>query len=394
MKYIMLIADGMADHSLPQLGGKTPLQTAHTPNMDRLAKEGFSGLLQTLKPDLPVGSDVAILSLLGYSPEKCYTGRGPLEAASQGILLKGHEVAFRVNLVTVEEGKMKDYSAGHISSREARILINALNEKLGNNNIRFYPGVSYRNLLILRHLNGGKGRLPHTTPPHDIIGEPINKHQPRGSGANLLKKLMKHSHEILSSHPLNKKRVKKGLPPANMIWIWGGGFKPKLETLEKKYGVKGGVISAVDVINGLGRLLNMKIIKVRGATGDIHTNWKGKAKALIKALRNLDFGLLHVEAPDEASHMGDPNLKIKAIELFDREIVGRIADKFPEARIFVGCDHVTSTLLRTHTHDPVPFLLWGVKKKNSLSTFSEVSARFSGVFLKNGEELMKIFLGR
>ena len=390
MKFVILVADGMADHTLPQLGGKTPLQVARTPHMDALAREGFCGLVENLHPDFPLGSDVAILSLLGYPPEKYYPGRGPLEAASQGIFLKGREVAFRVNLVTVEEEMMKDYSAGHISSREARILIDYLNHKLGDSRVRFYPGVSYRNLMVWGPFKGE--RLPQTYPPHDIMGRPIKSYMPRGQGSGFLRQLMVNSRELLSSHPINLRRVRKGLPPANMIWIWGGGKKPHLESFFRKYGLKGGVISAVDVIKGIGNLLDMEVIRVRGATGDIRTNWKGKFRALKKALRRLDFVFLHIEATDEAAHMGDVNLKIKAIEIFDQQIVGRVR-ALPGLRIMVATDHVTSTLLRTHTRDPVPFIIYGIDKKSNVSAFSEITAKFTGVYFSRGEELMRVFLG-
>ncbi|NOZ63460.1 MAG: cofactor-independent phosphoglycerate mutase [Caldiserica bacterium] len=392
MKHVMLIADGMADHSLSQLGGKTPLQKAYTPNMDRLAKEGYCGLITTLKEGFPLGSDVAILSLLGYPPDKFYPGRGSLEAASQGIKLKGHEKAFRVNLVTIEDGIMADYSAEHIPSSQSRVLMRYLNEKLGDRNIQFHPGVSYRNLLIIKGKGEIKDNIPFTTPPHDIIGKEVRNYLPRGRGANLLKRLIKLSQEYLPQHPLNIKRMKKGLPPANSIWIWGGGKKPHGESFQKKYGIKAGIISAVDVIKGIGTILDMEVIKVRKATGDIHTNWRGKAKAGIKALRKLDLVIIHIEATDEAAHMGDPHLKVAAIESFDREIVGRIISAHPEARVFVGCDHATSTTLRTHTRDPIPFILWGIGKSNNCPTFSEVSARLTGVHFKSGEELMKLFI--
>ncbi len=390
MKYIMLIADGMADHSLPQLGGKTPLQKANTPNMDKMAKEGYCGLTTTLKEGFPFGSDVATLSLLGYPPEKFYEGRGPLEAASHGIMLKGNEIAFRVNFTTIENDIMVDYSAGHIPSSYSKSLIRYLNEKLGDKEIKFYPGVSYRNLLVIK----GKIRnsLPITTPPHDIIGEKVRKYLPKGKGANLLKRLIKDSQKYLSGHPINIKRKKRGLPVANSIWIWGGGRKLHGESFEKKYRVKGGIISAVDVVKGIGVILGMKIIKVRKTTGNINTNWKGKAKAGIKALKYLDFVLIHIEATDEAAHMGNAELKVKAIETFDKEIVGRIKNACPEARIFIGCDHVTSTLLRTHTREPIPFLLWGIGKKNNCPTFSEVSARTTGTYVKSGEELLKLLI--
>ena len=392
MKYVLLIADGMADHSLPQLGGKTPLQKANIPYMNRLAKEGYCGVVTTLRENFPMGSDAAMLSLLGYSLEKFYTGRGPLEAASQGIELRRNEEAFRVNLVTIKDGIMVDYSAGHIPSSQSRVLIHYLNEKFGNKNIHFYHGVSYRNLLVIKKSGEIKGGIPHTTPPHDIIGKEIREYLPHGRGANLLKKLIKFSQECLSEHPINLKRMKKGLPPANSIWIWGGGGKPRGESFQKKYGIKAGIISAVDVIKGIGIILGMDIIKVRKATGDIHTNWRGKAKAGIKALKKVDLVIIHIEATDEAAHMGDPHLKVEAIETFDREIVGRIVKAYPEARIFVGCDHVTSTILRTHTREPVPFILWGIGKSNNCPTFSEVSARLTGVHFRNGEDLMKLFI--
>ncbi len=392
MKYIMLIADGMADHRIPLLEGKTPLQVASTPNMDALAREGFCGVVATLKEGGERGSDVALLSLLGYEAEKVYTGRGPLEAASKGIILKGRELAFRLNLVTINEGRMEDYSAGHISSKEAVKLVNYLQNRLGNRQTKFVPGLSYRHLLITTHSSLRIKELK-TYPPHDIIGRPIKEYLPQGRGSNYLRRLMELSKEILSSHPLNLRREKRGLPPANMIWIWGGGGRPRLESFFSKYRVKGAVISAVDVIKGIGKYLGMEVIKVRGATGDLDTNYRAKGKAVLKALKKVDFVLLHVEAPDEASHRGEARLKVEAIENFDRWIVGLIRRKAKGARIFVGCDHVTSTLLRTHTTEPVPFLIWGGKEKHPCPTFSEASVRLSGGEIKDGKEIMKIFLG-
>ncbi|MCD5401346.1 cofactor-independent phosphoglycerate mutase, partial [candidate division NPL-UPA2 bacterium] len=364
MKYIMLVGDGMADYPLPELGNKTPLEFARTPYMDHIAKQGRGGTAITVPKSMNPASDVAILSLLGYQPTKYYTGRGPLEAASLGINLKKDEVAFRCNLITVEGDTLVDYSAGHISNKEARILIKFLNEKLGNEDIKFYPGASYRHLMIVR---GGKEQnsfnlQPSTfnsikcAPPHDIIGQSFKKNFPRGKGGEILQKLMKDSFSWLDKHDINCVRRDLGENPGNMIWLWGQGTTPSMPTFKERFGVEGSVISAVDVVKGIARYADLEVINVPGATGYFDTDYEGMARAALKSLGREDFTFVHIEAPDEAGHMGDIRAKLKSIEDFDRKVVGIILEglkNFPEYRVLVLPDHPTPLKLRTHTRDPI-----------------------------------------
>ncbi|RME65067.1 MAG: cofactor-independent phosphoglycerate mutase, partial [Nitrospirae bacterium] len=300
MKYVVIIGDGMADRPLKELGGKTPLEAAFTPNMDKLAREGLIGRVRTIPEGFPPGSDVANLSILGYDPKKYYSGRAPLEAASMGVPLEDDDVAFRCNLVTLKYNKqgtraiMEDYSAGHISSEEARQLIEAIQEALGNEKIRFYPGVSYRHLCVIK--NGPE--KAECVPPHDIIGREITEYLPHGEGEELLRDLMKRSVGVLKDHPVNKERISQGKNPANSIWLWGQGRKPSMPTYKEKYGLSGALVSAVDLTKGLGVYAGFEILQVPGVTGWIDTNYTGKAEASIKALERHDFVYIHVEAPD------------------------------------------------------------------------------------------------
>lgn len=355
----------MADEPLAELGGRTPLEYAETPNMDRIAREGRCGMLRTVPEGFEPGSDIANLSVLGYDPRVSYTGRGPLEAASMGIDLREGEMAYRCNLVTVRDGLMVDFNAGHISSAEGAALLRDLDAVLGG--VRVYPGISYRNLLVLPE---GRGSL--TTPPHDIVGRPIQGYLPRGDDAAALLECMERSCEVFSDHPVNRRRVQEGKIPVTGIWPWSGGKRPSLEPFRKKYGLAGGVISAVDLLGGIARLAGMEVIRVPGATGFIDTDYKAKARYAVDALDRLDFVYMHVEAPDEAGHMGSVEEKVRAIERLD-EAIGIILER-PETIVAVLPDHPTPIRCRTHTADPVPFAVLG-KGKDGVKGFSEREAR-------------------
>jgi len=395
MKYIILVGDGMADYPIGELDNKTPLEAARTPNMDFIARYGMLGQVKTIPDKMAPASDVANMSILGYTPEKYYTGRGPLEAANLGIELEEGDIAFRCNFITTDKDILTDYSAGHITIKEADILINSLNRKLGKKDIRFYCGVSYRNLLVIK--NAAPGLLTvRCYPPHDIIGESISKHLPKGEGAELLIRLMKESVKILAPHEINQVRIDLGENPADMIWLWGQGKKPNLPLYKDKYNLTGSIISAVDLIKGLGKLLGLEVINVPGATGFYDTDYEGKAKAAIKTLQDKDFVFLHVEAPDEAGHNGDLREKITAIERFDHFVVGRLLTAFKRKknyRLLVLPDHHTPISVRTHTPEPVPFGIVGRDIFGSgFLNYSEKEAQKSKLFFKNGEELINFFL--
>lgn len=395
MKYIVLVPDGMADEPIDQLGGKTPLESAKTPNMDYVVQNGLLAQALTIPEDLAPASDVANLSILGYDPGKYYSGRAPLEAAYLGVDLEEEDVAFRCNLVTVFDNKMIDYSAGHIQAREATVLIRDLDEKIGSDKIRFFPGVSYRHLLLLKGF--GKESLLKTicVPPHDILGETLDKHWPQGDSRELLMKIMRSSIEILANHEVNKVRVDLSENPANMIWLWGQGVKPQMPTFKEKFGLSGSVISAVDLLKGIGKIIGLKVINVEGATGYYDTNYLGKAKAGIEALDKDDFVFIHVEATDEAGHNGDLRMKIATIERFDNMIVGPILKHFKDRedfRLMILPDHATPVRLRSHTSDKVCVAMMGYGiKPNGFSAFSETEARRSSVSFK-GHELMEALL--
>lgn len=396
MKYIVLLGDGMADEPLEELGGRTPLEAARTPRMDALAVKGMLGMAETIPEGFHPGSDVANLSVFGYDPATCYSGRSPLEAASMGVDLAPEDVAFRLNLVTLTPhyGKlyMGDFSAGHISTPEARELIEALEEEFGGGEFRFYPGVSYRHLMVWK---GGKDRLTFT-PPHDLTRQSIEGHLPEGEGADKLIQLMNASQLLLHSHPVNVKRDQEGKSVANSIWLWGHGRAPRMETLSAKYGLSGAVISAVDLIKGIGIYAGLDVINVPGATGYIDTNFKGKAEAALEALKTRDFVYLHVEAPDEAAHAGNLEDKIQAIESFDELVVGTVLDglhAFGDFRVLVLPDHPTPVAKMTHTSDPVPFILCGSGNEfpaaGVAEGYNEKAARSTGVTVARGHELMR-----
>jgi 2,3-bisphosphoglycerate-independent phosphoglycerate mutase len=397
MKYLILLGDGMADYYISSLGGKTPLEFARTPNMDRMASEGTLGMVDTIPPGLSPGSDVANLAVLGYDSRNCYTGRGPLEAASMGVQMGLNDVAFRCNLINLGDGDnplMVDFTAGHINSAESGEIIQSLHEKLGAEDISFYPGVSYRHLLLWKN---GLAEM-ETVPPHDITGREVLEYLPRGEGAERLITIMLHAKEILQDHPVNKARIREGKKPANAIWLWGQGRAPKLASLAERYNIKGGMISAVDLLNGIGIYTGLNIIKVDGATGYTDTNYIGKSKKALEALKELDFVFLHVEAPDEMGHEGNIEGKIKAIEDFDKKIVGVVLDgltNFDSFRVMVLSDHPTPLSLMTHSSDTSPFAVFSSQQNENLArgfSFGETSARNGGILVSPGHMLMDLFI--
>ena len=397
MKYVVLLGDGMADQKLEQLGGKTPLQSAKTPHMDFIAQRGQFGLARTVPAGLPPGSHVANLSVFGYDPRTCYTGRSPLEAVSMGVDLGADDVAFRVNLVTLLPQRtqlvMQDYSAGHITSAEGKELVEDLQKTFGNEQFQFFPGVGYRHLMVWRN---GRDRLA-TTPPHDITGKNILDFMPKGEGQEELVNLLNSSQMLFSQHPVNKKRKENGQLPANSIWLWGHGKSPRIESYRDKFGLTGAVISAVDLIKGIGVCAGLDIINVTGATGYIDTNYQGKAEAALAALETRDFVYLHVEAPDEAGHSGNLEHKIQAIEDFDAQVVGPVLEgmkKFGEYRVLCMPDHPTPLSLMTHTSDPVPFVLYkGETEANPrIAGYDEDSARGMNLVIEDGFRMMELML--
>ncbi len=389
MKYIVLIGDGMADYPIPELDNKTPLEVANIPNMDLIAKKGMSGMAKTIPDDLPPGSDVANLSAVGYDPNIYYTGRGPLEAGSMGIKLGADDIAYRCNIVCIQDGVMIDYSSGHITSDESRELIAVLNDKLSREDIVFHPGVSYRHLLV--HTNGSESLK--CTPPHDITDREYEEYLPSGDGQEIIRDLMEKSRHILEDHPVNKKRVANGKRPGNIIWPWGQGRTPDMPTFAEKFGLAGSVISAVDLIKGIGFYAGLDIIDVPGATGYLDTNYLGKAEYSLESLKDKDFVWVHVEAPDEASHAGNIEAKIKAIEDFDSKVVGTVLHKMDESgedyMLLVLPDHLTPISVRTHVHGHVPFVACGTKiKADGIDKYSELSASSGSISFDNGYELL------
>lgn len=396
MKYIVLVGDGMADYPLEELHGKTPLEVAKTPHMDYIAQDGEVGWVKTIPDKMAPASDVANLSILGYEPTKFYSGRGPLEAANMGIELKEDEVAFRCNLVTCGEDKMLDYSSGHISNKEAHILIQDLDKHLGTDTVKFYPGVSYRHLMVTKDLVPSLLKVK-CRPPHDITGlNNISKNLPHGRNAKFLIDLMQRAAKFLENHEINKVRMDLGENPANAIWLWGQGKRPNMPNFEEKYGVSGSVISAVDLIKGIGKTIGLEPINVPGATGYYDTDYLAKAKYGIESLKYKDFVFIHVEAPDEAGHNGDLRAKITAIERFDAQVVGQVLGHFQnrtDFRILVLSDHYTPIPLRTHTSEPVFFALCGQGvTKDQIVAFNESAARESKLNFLQGWRLMDYFI--
>ncbi|MBU0674586.1 MAG: cofactor-independent phosphoglycerate mutase [Proteobacteria bacterium] len=394
-KTIILIGDGMGDLPIAELGGKTPLEAAAIPAMDLLAQGGELALMQSVPEGLPPGSDVANLSLLGYRPEKIYSGRAPLEAASMGVALGERDIAFRCNLVTLEEGangriKMVDYSAGHITTEEAGILINDLGSEFNSEKIHFYPGVSYRHLLVIED---GPRDLA-TEPPHDHTGRDVSRFW-AGYQSGFLKNLMEESRRILANHPINDARKNAGLLPANAIWLWGQGQAPAMPSLISQYSINGSLISAVDLLKGIGVYAGLKVINVPGATGYLDTNYAGKVEAALDAIIDDDLVIIHVEAPDEAGHQGLLKEKIRAIEDFDRLVVKPIHDGLlalsQDFQLVVAMDHFTPLATRTHDSRPVPIILFDGQKKFAPSqrSFSEANAITTGIYYSNGAEYFR-----
>lgn len=381
-KYCIILGDGMADEPLAELSGLTPLEAAHTPNMDYIAREGAMGLLKTVPDGFAPGSDIANLSVLGYDPTVCYTGRGALEAVSMGISLGDDDVAYRCNLVTIENDILDDFNAGHITSEEGAQLLASLNNHLSG--MVCHPGISYRNLLIIP---GGHGC--ESTPPHDITGQSIGNYLPKGPDAERLLDAMRISTEVFATHPVNLDRVKKGKKPATSIWPWSGGKRPEMRSFQVMTGLTGGIISAVDLLNGIGTYAGMEIIKVPGATGFIDTDYQAKARYAIEALKRLDFLFIHVEAPDEAGHMGSIEEKVKAIERVD-EMIGTIMKEF-NGRIAVLPDHPTPIRIKTHTAEPVPFAILG-KDKDDTTRFSEKEGAKGMYGLLAGTDLIPLLI--
>lgn len=400
MKYLVVLCDGMADYPIPEFGGKTPLEAAYTPNMDALAKDGLVGLVKTVSDDMKPGSDVANLSVLGYDPHKYYTGRSPLEAGSIGIDMKDTDVSLRCNLVTLtdeaeySDKTIVDYCAGDISTEDAKVLIDYLADKLDNDEFRFYSGVSYRHCLIW---NNGTMNVGTLTPPHDITGKPIKNYIPSHPNAAKLYDLMKKSYDLLKDHPLNKQRIAQGKRPANSIWLWGEGVKAQLDPFMEKYGLKGSMISAVDLLKGIGKFSDMNVVNVEGATGYIDTNFKGKAAAAVKEFENgKDFVYIHIEAPDECGHRNETENKKKAIEIIDKDVLGPVVSalkKMGDFKVLVTPDHATPLSLKTHTNDPIPFLMYdSTNKKNGPDEYSEKSGKESGIFIETGYTIMEKFI--
>ncbi|MBI2487690.1 MAG: cofactor-independent phosphoglycerate mutase [Deltaproteobacteria bacterium] len=399
MKIVIIQGDGMPDHPIPELGNKTPLEAAKTPNMDELARRGLFGMVKTIPDGLPPGSDVGNLSVLGYNPKLYYSGRSPLEAASMGVNVEETDVTFRCNLVTLKDsdGKtvMEDYSAGHISTEEAREIILDIRKDLEKEGeINFYPGVSYRHLMVW---HGGIDRMK-TTPPHDISGKGILPYLPNGEGADKLKNLIETSKELLRNHPVNKKRLKQGKNPATSIWLWGQGRAPKMPKFRELYGIEGAIISAVDLVKGIGVYAGLQVIDVPGATGYLDTNYQGKVDYALRALDEVDLVMIHIEATDETGHEGKADLKIRAIEDLDSRVIRPVLEgikRFDNYKILLLSDHPTPIELKTHINEPVPFAIFSSKDrsvKDSSSVFSEKSASKTGLFVDEGWKLMGMLL--
>ena len=403
MKYVVLLCDGMADTPFPGLDGRTPMEAARKPFMDALAAQSEVGLAHTVPDGMAPGSDVANLTVLGYDAKACYTGRSPLEAANLGIELADDDVALRCNLVTLSELEdypdkiLLDYCAGDIHTAEADQLVKALQEAFGGGAFDFHTGTAYRHCLVW---HGGKTALGTVTPPHDITGRVIGEYLPRHPDAAPLLDMMQRSFELLNNHPVNRKRREQGLPAANAIWLWGQGSRPRLEPFRQRYGIDGAVVSAVDLLGGIGRLAGMRVCQVEGATGYIDTNYEGKREAAVQALREgCDFAYIHVEAPDECGHRGEAANKVKAIEDIDARILGPLLEELRsmgDFALLVAPDHPTPLAIRTHAADPVPYLLYrsGRPVNSGVSCFTEAAARETGCVVDPGMLLMRRLLDR
>lgn len=399
MKYAIIIPDGCADEPQETLGGKTPLQAAHKPNMDRIAQSGIVGRSNNVPASLTPASDVATLSLFGYDPLQVYTGRAPLETAAMGIALGPNDWAIRCNLVTVENEEMRDFTAGHISDADGRALIETVQQSLGSPVLEFHAGVSYRNILVYRSAQPAPFSTETTTqPPHDIPDRPIADHLPRGPGSELLRNLMENSRDLFRDHPVNQARRSAGKRPTTQIWLWGQGRAPKLQPFAEVYGKQGAIISAVDLVRGVGALLGWTRVDVKGATGYLDTDYAAKGRYAAGILKSHDLVCVHVEASDEASHEGRADAKVKALEEIDRHIVGPLLATLPEHgdwRILVEPDHRTLLRTRAHAHGMVPFAMAGTGiSARGQSCYDEAVAAASGLAFERGHELMHMFLGR
>lgn len=392
MKFAIVVMDGAADEPLAELNGQTVLEKAAKPNMDWISVHGRQGLVRNVPNGYPPGSDVALMSVLGYNPAQYYSGRAPLEAAAQNLETSPKDTIFRCNLVTIADDTMVDYSAGHIDTKQAATIIKDLNAKLGTEEISFHSGVGYRHLMVFR----GKSFDLELTPPHDIIDQPVGKYLPKGRSGKVLRDLMEKAHELLQNHEVNQIRRDLGENPATDIWLWGQGHRPQMDGFRQRFGVSGGVITAVDLMRGLGRLVGLKVIDVAGATGYLDTNYAGKGQAAIEALAHTDLIVVHVEAPDEAGHGALVKEKIQAIERIDEFVVGPLLKWLqtqPQWRIVVLPDHPTPIRLRTHTADPVPFAIAGTGITPGIhKPLSEVNAAESGFKIDQGHGMMEYFL--
>lgn len=398
MKYLILVGDGMADFPLDELNGQTPLAAASIPNMDQAARLGQTGLYCPIPDDLPPGSDIGNLSLFGYDPHQTFTGRAPLEAANQGITLTEDQIAFRCNLVCLQDGRMVDFTSGHIRTEDADELVQALKPLYQDDALTLNTGVSYRHLCIITGTPEEIQALASTqcTPPHDITGREYASYLPDGPGGDILRELMARSQRFLADHPQTARRQGEGHHPATSIWLWGQGCAPKLEKYPDLFGLTGSVISAVDLVNGIGVCAGLSPVRVEGATGYLDTNYAGKVQAAVTALESRDFVYLHVEAPDETAHEGKTDLKMQAIEDFDRYVVGpcmEFARKRGDVRILIAPDHVTAISTKTHAGGPVPFIVYGAGVPESgVAAYSEVAAAETGLVVRDGFQLTRTFL--
>jgi len=402
VKYVIIHGDGMGDWPCDELGGRTPLEAARKPNMDMIAARGTLGLVRTIPDGMPPGSDVGTMSMLGYDPARYHTGRAPIEAASMGIEMGPADVVFRMNLVSLATDSngatvMSDFTSGHISSEEAAQIVDSIRRELAGNGIEFFAGVSYRHLMMWR--NGVRGTK--LTPPHDISGRSIAEHLPTGEGADRLLALMKRSQEIMRDHPVNKSRRAEGKTEATSAWFWGQGTKPAVPTLRERFGVHGSAISAVDLVNGLGRLAGLELIKVPGATGYLDTDYAAKGRYGLESLKSKDFLLLHIEAPDEAGHMGRADLKVEALEKIDELILGPMLKGLAamgEFRLLLQPDHATPCKIKTHSPDAVPFAVISnrsiARSPHPDRRYTEACAKSAGIKVDNGFQLIDTLFAR
>jgi 2,3-bisphosphoglycerate-independent phosphoglycerate mutase len=391
MKYVLLVPDGFADDPLPEWNGKTPKMRAHTPHLDALAKRALIGAVWTVPPDMYPGSDVANMAILGYDPRRYYTGRGPLEALAMGISLEEDDVAFRCSLISTDGERILDHSAGNISNEEAHPLIRLVDEKLGTRYWRFFPGVGYRHVMVWHE---GPTEI-RCTPPHDIVGELWQKHLPQGEGEQKLRRLIEDSLNLLDDHPINRRRRDEGKMPANMIWTWGQGLAPNLPAFWLQRGVTGAVVAEVDLVKGIGRAAGLEVPQVPGATGYLHTDYRAIGAAALRMLEKHAFVFIHVEAPDEAGHQGDPEAKAWALEQIDEHIVAQLVDGLKEYdyRMLVLPDHATPVTIRTHRAGAVPFMLFDSREdlsRGSLLTFDESAVEETKLRIDEGWRLIDL----